>query len=95
VIRHISVANFKDGTTDADVDAFREAVHALDIPGMLKVTLGPGLGIREGDGDFGLVIDFEDEAAFMRYHEDPEHNVLRAGLAKQIIDSAMACQIRL
>jgi hypothetical protein len=95
MIRHIAVASFKEGTSQEQIAEFTERIKALEVDGMLNVTAGPGLALRDGDADYAIAIDFEDEAAFMRYHDDATHGALRAGLAADIIEHSSACQIQL
>lgn len=88
----VSVITFHAGTTDADADAFTEAFMALNVEGMLGHSGGRRPQLRERDGDYAVVVDLDDDEAFWRYDRDAEHQRLRAGLAKKIVQHATACQ---
>jgi hypothetical protein len=93
VIRHVGIIRFNEGTSQEDIDAFAEAFMALEIEGLVSRSAERGLGLRGGkDADFIVVADFEDEAAFRRYDTDPDHEVLRAGLAGRIVAGGQTCQ---
>ncbi len=93
MIRHAGIIRFNEGTSEEDIEAFAAAFMALEIEGMVSRSAKPGLGLRgDKDADFIVVADFEDEAAFRRYDTDPDHEVLRAGLAARIVAGGQTCQ---
>jgi hypothetical protein len=92
VITHIYVAKLKPGTSDEQVVAWLEAIQALEIEGMLELTCGPDLGIREGCWDVAITADFVDAAAWHRYNDDTIHNQIRNEQAKPIVEAQQRVQ---
>jgi hypothetical protein len=94
IVRHVAIARFRPDVSAGDISAFREALLALDIGGMVGRSVGPGLSIREHDADFGMVFDFEDIAAFRRFDSDPAHEELRASLVSRMVSQGDSCQFK-
>ena len=92
MITHIYVAKLKPGTSDEQVVAWLEAIQALEIEGMLELTCGPDLGIREGCWDVAITADFVDAAAWHRYNDDTIHNQIRNEQAKPIVEAQQRVQ---
>ena len=92
MISHIYVAKLKPGTTDTQVAGWLEAIQALEIDGMLELTCGPDLGIREGCWDVAITADFVDAAAWHRYNDDTLHNQIRNEQAKPIVEAQQRVQ---
>ncbi len=68
---------------DADraaVDAALAGIAALDPPGLIAMTLGPDVGLREGGWSFAIVNDWDEPASYQAYDVEPEHNRHRAVL---------------
>jgi len=59
----------------------RNRFAALNCPGTLSYTIGPDMGLRDGNWSFAIVADFADEESYRAYDTDAEHNRLRAELA--------------
>src|SRR6478735_4883731 len=72
---HIAVFRFKPGTTDQQVDAIERGLAGLParLPEMRSYAYGRDLRIVEGNGDFAVVAEFDDEAAWLVYQKDEEH----------------------
>jgi Stress responsive A/B Barrel Domain len=81
MIRNVVLVELKAGADHAEVAAIQDGFRGLDCPGTVSYTLGDDLGLREGNWSFGIVADFEDEAAYRAYDQDAEHNRLRGLLA--------------
>jgi hypothetical protein len=91
MIRLVGAMRFREGTTEADIEAFTEAFRALRVEGMVSRSVNRGLALRAKDSHLMVTADFEDEAAFRRYDTDDAHNELRAGVAGRIIESGHTC----
>ena len=83
MIRNVVLIELKRDADLAAVAAIQDGLRGLNCPGTVSFTLGDDLALREGNWSFGIVADFEDEAAYRGYDEDPEHNRLPALLAQQ------------
>lgn len=92
MITHIYVAKLRSGTPDEKVDAWLAAIRTLEVAGMSNLACGRDAGIREGNHDVAITADFEDEAAWRRYDEDPLHNRIRAEHARPIVEDQQRCQ---
>jgi hypothetical protein len=74
MIKHVVLAKFKPGVTEADLAELRKRLAAL--PAIIPEIRGYDFGqdVRpEKTLDFALVSTFEDMAAVKRYLVQPEH----------------------
>ena len=94
MIRNLTLVNIKPGTTEQQIRAVEDALRSLKLSGLMAMTMGRDLGLREGNMDFGLVIDFEDEDAYHAFDGDAEHNRIRRELIAPIADRVERCQFR-
>ena len=90
MLRHIVLLTFKPEATEAERDAFREAVAAFrdNIPELRELTFGDNLGKGPNHHDFAVVADFDDMAAFRSFVESPAHQAYVAGPAKAVLKLA-------
>jgi hypothetical protein len=73
-------------TVDLDLVSARLRTLVEGIAGARALTIGAGLGLSGPSGfDFGLTVDFDDEAAYQRYREHPLHQRL---LTEVLVPSA-------
>ena len=56
-------------------------IAALDLPGLVAMTVGPDAGLRDGAWSFAIVNDWVDAAAYRRYDLDDDHNRYRSQVA--------------
>ena len=52
-------------------------IAALRFPGMIAMSAGTDLGLRDGGWTFAITNDWQDADAYRVYDEDEEHNRLR------------------
>jgi hypothetical protein len=90
MIRSVVVVELKATADRAQVAAIQEGFRGLDCPGTISYTLGDDLGLKDGNWSFAIVADFQDEAAYRGYDEDPEHNRLRGLLSPHAERTARA-----
>ena len=90
MLRNVVIAHLKDGTSDQAVEALMSALKGLKIPGLVEMTIGRDLGLREGNAGIAIVSDLADEAAYAAYDADPKHNRIRRELER-----VERCQFRL
>lgn len=84
MIRHIVLVRFRPELPEGEIaaiDADFRSLHAR-LDGFLSYGGGPDVNFEGLDRGYrhGFVLDFADQAARMRYHEDPEHQALGARL---------------
>jgi hypothetical protein len=96
MLRHIAVFRWKAGTTDAQIEAIEEALAALParIPQLRAYRFGRDLGLREGNADFAIVADLDDEDGWRAYGEDAEHRRVIEELIAPVTEVRSAVQLR-
>jgi hypothetical protein len=95
MLRNVVIAHLKDGTSDQAVETLMSAMKGLRIPGLVEMTIGRDLGLREGNAGIAIVSDLADEDAYAAYDADPEHNRIRRELVAPIAERVERCQFRL
>jgi hypothetical protein len=96
MIRHVVAFRFN---ADADTEAREKLVAGLEaLPGQVedirRYEFGPDAGLAEGNFDFVVVADFEDEAAYGRYAAHPAHVALIRDRIRPFISERVAVQYR-
>jgi Stress responsive A/B Barrel Domain len=96
MLRHIAVLRWKPGTTDEQVELIERGLAALPerLPQLRAYAFGRDLGLREGNADFAVVADFDDEDAWRAYAQDVEHRRVIAELIAPVTDVRSAVQLR-
>ena len=89
MLRHCVVFKFRPDLTPGDVVAIAGAVDDFyaSYQGFSSAHHGVDLGIREGNYDYGITVDFEDRKQYLEYAEDPAHLEL---IAKYIAPNLVA-----
>ena len=97
MLRHVAVFTWKSGTTPEQVQAFADGLAGLpaQIPAIRTYHFGPDVGIADGNGDFALVADFDDEDAWRSYQNHPVHQRFIVDRARPILETRHAVQYRL
>ncbi len=84
MIRHIVLIRHRPGLPAGEVAAIEAMFEALRVrlEGFMAYHGGPDVNFEGLERGFrhGHVLDFADQAARMRYHDDPEHKLLGARL---------------
>lgn len=94
MIRNVVLAKLKAGYDAAEIERIQDGLRHLNIPGMIRFTVGTDAGLREGNWNFVIVVDFRDAAAYREYDEDAAHNELRARLAP-FVDQIARAQVEI
>lgn len=96
MLRHVALFTWKPGTTSEQVQAFGRGLAELpaQIPELRAYRFGPDIGIADGNADFALVADLDDEDAWRSYQHHPAHQRFIAEIARPIIESRHAVQYR-
>ena len=95
MIRHVVLARFKPGVTDAQIEALVTAMRSVHVEGLRSLTCGPTAALRPGGWDYALVADFDDEEAYLRYDTDAAHTRIREELVPDLMEEAARAQLRL
>lgn len=94
MLRHCVLFSWNGDVAEDHKRKVFAALAALpaQIPEILAYSVGPDLGIREGNYDFGLVADFADEAGFQAYAGHPQHLAVIAELIQPYVASRVSVQ---
>jgi hypothetical protein len=84
VIRNVVVGRLRPASDPAqraaDAALLKEGldgIAALRFPGLVAMSTGTDLGLRDGGWSFAIVNDWRDAEAYRIYDQDEEHNRLR------------------
>ena len=102
VIRNVVVGRLRQ-TDDPDQQAADAALlqeglagmAALRLPGMLAMSVGADLGLRDGGWSFAITNDWQDADSYRTYDADEEHNRLRREIFAKICQDIARVQIQL
>jgi hypothetical protein len=75
MIRHTVVFRWKAEATAQDREQVANEVAKLPsmVPSIRAFASGADVGFAEGNFDFAVTADFDDEAGFFAYRDDPGH----------------------
>jgi hypothetical protein len=78
MIKHVTLINFKEGTTDSQRAAVLAAFQSLPrhIPGITAFSVGLDLGLLEGNAGLAVFASFESQADFLAYSTHPAHGAI-------------------
>jgi hypothetical protein len=94
MVRYVALIKLKAGVSQEKVDEWIAATERLSIQGMRSLKFYRDLGLREGNKDYAVVADFDDEDGYRRYDTDFEHARIRQELAVHLIETIDCCQFR-
>lgn len=96
VVTHIVIFTWVAGATPDRVDDLGRAFDrlALEMSGSVKITHGPDLRFRAGNGDYALIAEFADRAGWDSYQADSRHRALVRDLVAPIQASRMTIQLQ-
>jgi len=95
MIRSVIAVKFKAGTTPAQARSLVDAMQGVRVDGMRSLDCGTDLGLKDGNWDYALTADFDDQDAYTRYDLDPEHNRIRREIGAGMTESAVRVQFEL
>lgn len=94
VFRHVVMFRWTPETTDAAKAAVSLGLAALpeQIDTLRDYRFGPDAGLAEGNWDFAIVADFDDEAGYFTYRDHEAHPALIVDVLRPIIAARAAVQ---
>jgi hypothetical protein len=102
VIRNVVVGRLRQAgdpaQREADAAMLREGlagIAALRFPGLLAMSVGSDLGLRDGGWSFAITNDWQDADSYRVYDADEEHNRLRREIFAKICEDIARVQIQL
>ncbi len=96
MIRHVVLFKWKAGTPADAIDHLETGLRALPaaVPALKRYAFGRDLGIAQGNFDFAVVADCEDEAAWRSYLEHPQLVAVVQERLEPLLEQRVAVQMR-
>ena len=93
---HLVTFTWQDGVSAEQVEALNGELGALPalIPELRAYHYGPDLGLRSGNGDYGVCAAADTEAGILAYLDHPEHLRIVRDVITPMRDQRLAVQIR-
>lgn len=97
MIRHVVVFKWNDDVTPEHVEAMHTAAAGLPeaIDTIRSFRCGRDAGINQGNFDFAVTADFDDEAGYLVYRDHPAHQALIAAFIAGRIAQRAAVQFEM
>jgi hypothetical protein len=94
MFRHIVLFTWTDEATEEQIQAIpgELAKMPVAIEQIRSYKYGPDAGVSEGNVNFGLVADFDNEADFITYRDHPVHREMVARAVRPIMKGRAAIQ---
>jgi hypothetical protein len=94
MIRHVVLFRWKAEATEAQKALVATELAKLPaiVPAIVGFAIGADARISEGNADFAVTADFEDEAGFLAYRNDPTHRAIVADHIIPILAERTAVQ---
>jgi hypothetical protein len=75
MIRHTVLFKWKPEATDEEKQQVATELAKLPpiVPSLRAFALGPDAGLAQANFDFAVSADFDDEAGYFAYRDDPGH----------------------
>ena len=89
------MVDLKPGTTDAQMEALRDALAAVPFERRRAFTFGRDLDLVENTVDIVMISDFDDEQAYRDWSVDPSHRAVSARFLQPIAERITRGQIRM
>lgn len=94
MIRHCVMFKWNDQVDDAKEAAFLAGLAGLleTGPTVRGYAYGADAAINAGNFDFCVTVDFDDEAGFVVYRDDSDHQAFIASVVRPILETRSAVQ---
>jgi hypothetical protein len=95
MIRHVVVFRWKPETTAEQKALVATELAKLPaiVPSIRSFVIGPDAGITQGDAEFAVTADFDDEAGYLAYRDDPAHREIIATYITPLVAERTAVQL--
>jgi hypothetical protein len=96
MIRHTVLFKWKTEATDEQKAAAAAELASLPpiLPSIKAMALGTDAGMATGNFDFALTVDFDDDAGYFAYRDDPAHRDVISRTIAPILAQRVAVQFR-
>jgi hypothetical protein len=80
MIRHVALFRWKPEASEEQKSRAAAEVDKLPslVPSVLGFAAGADIGVNEGNFEFAVTADFEDERGYLAYRDDPGHREIVA-----------------
>lgn len=97
MIRHVVLFRWKPEATEEQKKQAAAEVAKLPsmVPSVLGFASGSDIGVNQGNFEFAVTADFENEDGYLAYRDDPGHRRVVAGYIVPILAERAAIQFRL
>ena len=94
MLRHVVMFKLIEDAPSGTIDSLAAGLLELSrsISEIRNYQYGPDLGLRDGNFDFCLVAEFEDEEAFGRYVVHPKHQAFIADRLTPVVSERVSVQ---
>jgi len=96
MIRHTVLFKWTGAASEAQKSEAAARVATLPslVPSVRAFAAGPDVGLNEGNFDFAVAADFDDEAGYLAYRDDPGHREIVAKFITPILAQRAAAQYK-
>jgi hypothetical protein len=96
MFRHVVLFRWKPEATDEQKRLVEAELRKLPaaVPSIRSYVLGADAGISGGNAEFAVTADFDDEAGWAAYRDDPTHRAVIAEHITPIVAERTAVQFR-
>ena len=97
MIRHIAMFTFKPDAPATTAQSLEEGLFSLaqTITEIAAYTYGADLGLRDGNYDFAVVADFENDEDFNTYANHPDHQAFIQDRVAPILEKRVSVQFEI
>jgi Stress responsive A/B Barrel Domain len=94
MIRHTVMFTWKPEATEEEKQRVATEVAKLPsiVPSVRAFVSGPDAGLNQGNFDFAVTADFDDEDGYVAYRDDPGHREVVQRYITPILDRRAAVQ---
>lgn len=94
MIRHTVLFSWKPEATEEEKQQAATEVAKLPsiVPSVRAFASGPDAGLNQGNFDFAVSADFDDEAGYLAYRDDPGHRDMVQRYILPIVAQRVAVQ---
>jgi len=94
MLRHIAMFRLKDDAPEGTLESLSIGLSRLPerIPEIASYRYGPDLGLREGNFDFVVVAEFENQDDFISYANHPDHQAFIRDALTPVVAERVAIQ---
>jgi hypothetical protein len=96
MIRHTVLFRWTEQATEEQKEEAHAQLAKLPslVPSVREFALGPDAGLVQGNFDFAVTADFDDEAGYLAYRDDPGHRDIVTRFIAPILGQRAAIQFQ-